>query len=127
MWGCSSVGRTNVLHTLGHRFESGHFQLHMKTLGIKDKNQRYRFKLIEKKHKILKSIIRDDSLPFLVRYNAYLRLSCFSKKCSKVKIKNRCILTNRSKGVLRDFKLSRLVFRKMALKGELVGIQKSSW
>ena len=40
---------------------------------------------------------------------------------------NRCFKTGRPRGVLRRFNLSRIVFREMALKGEIPGITKASW
>ena len=40
---------------------------------------------------------------------------------------NRCYVCGRSRAVYRDFKLCRLCFRSMALKGELPGVTKASW
>jgi small subunit ribosomal protein S14 len=40
---------------------------------------------------------------------------------------NRCNCCGRSKAVYRDFRLCRLCFRQLALKGELPGVIKSSW
>jgi small subunit ribosomal protein S14 len=46
---------------------------------------------------------------------------------SAVRIKNRCPLTGRSRGYLRAFGVSRIVFREMALQGKIPGVRKSSW
>ncbi|MBY0264438.1 MAG: 30S ribosomal protein S14, partial [Holosporales bacterium] len=40
---------------------------------------------------------------------------------------NRCLLTGRSRGVYRDFQLSRIAFRELALAGQLPGVIKASW
>ncbi len=49
-------------------------------------------------------------------------------KCSSpTRRRNRCSFTGRSRGFLRKFKLSRLCFRELALRGELPGVTKSSW
>jgi len=40
---------------------------------------------------------------------------------------NRCYVCGRSHAVYRDFKLCRLCFRNMALKGDLPGVTKASW
>lgn len=40
---------------------------------------------------------------------------------------NRCYVCGRSHAVYRDFKLCRLCFRSMALKGDLPGVTKASW
>ena len=49
------------------------------------------------------------------------------RNSSKVRLKNRCMFTGRARSYYRKFGVSRLVFREMALKGEIPGIKKSSW
>lgn len=49
------------------------------------------------------------------------------KNSSAVRLHNRCQLTGRPKGYMRQFGLCRLAFRKMALDGKIPGITKSSW
>jgi small subunit ribosomal protein S14 len=49
------------------------------------------------------------------------------KNSSMVRLKNRCMFTGRSRGYYRKFGVSRLIFREMALKGEIPGVKKSSW
>ena len=49
------------------------------------------------------------------------------RDASPVRMRNRCALTGRSRGYLRDFGLSRIAFREMALAGLIPGIRKSSW
>jgi len=46
---------------------------------------------------------------------------------SPVRLHNRCMLTGRPKGYLRDFGLSRLTLREMAHQCLLPGVTKSSW
>ena len=46
---------------------------------------------------------------------------------SAVRLKNRCMFTGRARSYYRKFGVSRLVFREMALKGEIPGVKKSSW
>jgi len=46
---------------------------------------------------------------------------------SPVRVRNRCALTGRSNGYIREFGLSRNVFRKLAHQGKIPGITKSSW
>ncbi|MBT3350005.1 MAG: type Z 30S ribosomal protein S14 [Nitrospinaceae bacterium] len=40
---------------------------------------------------------------------------------------NRCMRCGRPRGFLRRFKLCRICFRELALKGEIPGVTKSSW
>ena len=49
------------------------------------------------------------------------------KNSSAVRLRNRCKLTGRPRGYLRQFGISRIVFRDMALAGKIPGITKSSW
>ena len=49
------------------------------------------------------------------------------RNSSPIRLRNRCIMTGRPRGYFRKFGVSRLVFREMALKGEIPGLKKSSW
>ena len=45
----------------------------------------------------------------------------------KVRQRNRCEVCGRPRGFLREFKLCRICFRQLSLKGMIPGITKSSW
>ncbi len=49
------------------------------------------------------------------------------KNASPVRLHNRCSLTGRPKGYMRDFGLSRIQFREMASQGLIPGVKKASW
>lgn len=49
------------------------------------------------------------------------------KNSSPVRMHNRCQLTGRPRGYMRQFGISRVMFRDMAVKGLIPGITKSSW
>jgi len=49
------------------------------------------------------------------------------KNSSKVRLHNRCQLTGRPRGFMRQFGISRVTFREMALEGKIPGIKKASW
>lgn len=55
------------------------------------------------------------------------KLQKLPKNSSKIRLRNRCWLTGRSKGFYRDFGISRHVLREMAHECLLPGITKSSW
>ncbi|MBN1301298.1 MAG: 30S ribosomal protein S14 [Melioribacteraceae bacterium] len=57
----------------------------------------------------------------------YEALQSIPKNASPVRLRNRCLVSGRPRGYYRKFGISRLVFREMALKGEIPGIKKSSW
>jgi small subunit ribosomal protein S14 len=49
------------------------------------------------------------------------------KNSSKVRLHNRCQLTGRPRGYMRQFGVSRVTFRQMALNGLIPGVKKASW
>jgi small subunit ribosomal protein S14 len=57
----------------------------------------------------------------------YAALDKLPKNASPVRLKNRCQLTGRPKGYMRFFGISRIVFRDMALNGQIPGVKKASW
>jgi small subunit ribosomal protein S14 len=57
----------------------------------------------------------------------YEALDKLPKNSCPVRLHNRCQLTGRPKGYMRQFGISRVTFREMALKGLIPGITKASW
>jgi small subunit ribosomal protein S14 len=57
----------------------------------------------------------------------YAALDKLPKNSSPVRLKNRCQLTGRPKGYMRYFGISRIIFRDMALNGQIPGVKKASW
>ena len=57
----------------------------------------------------------------------YEALQALPKNASPVRLHNRCKLTGRPKGYMRQFGMSRIQFREMASKGLIPGVKKSSW
>ncbi len=55
------------------------------------------------------------------------KLSKLPKNSSSVRLHNRCSLTGRPKGYMRQFGISRITFREMASAGLIPGIKKASW
>lgn len=54
-------------------------------------------------------------------------LSLLPKNSSPVRLHNRCLLTGRPKGYIRQFGISRITFREMASNGLIPGVKKASW
>jgi small subunit ribosomal protein S14 len=57
----------------------------------------------------------------------YIALSRLPRNSNPIRLHNRCMLTGRPKGYMRQFGLSRITFREMASKGLIPGIKKASW
>jgi small subunit ribosomal protein S14 len=61
------------------------------------------------------------------RYSARLRLQQLPRNASPVRLRNRCALTGRPRGVFRKFGLGRNKLRDIAMRGEIPGVIKASW
>jgi len=57
----------------------------------------------------------------------YIGLQKLPRNSSPVRMRNRCKLTGRPKGYMRQFGISRINFREMALNGLIPGVRKASW
>ena len=57
----------------------------------------------------------------------YEALQEIPRNASPVRLHNRCSMTGRPKGYMRQFGISRIQFREMASKGLIPGVKKASW
>ena len=62
-----------------------------------------------------------------IDYEALTKLQKLPKNASRVRLHNRCSITGRPKGFMRQFGLSRIQFREMASQGLIPGVKKASW
>ncbi|MCC8115406.1 MAG: 30S ribosomal protein S14 [Bacteroidales bacterium] len=60
-------------------------------------------------------------------YEVYQKLQKLPKNASSVRKHNRCSITGRPKGYMRQFGISRIQFREMASQGLIPGVKKASW
>jgi len=90
-----------------------------------------RRKRMSEKHKSLRIELRkkvkSTTLSEDERFEAQRKLQSLPKNSCENRIRNRCLLTGRPRAVYRKFKLSRIAFRELALRGMIPGITKSSW
>ena len=68
-----------------------------------------------------------DKRKALLEAGDYEALQKLPKNSSPVRMHNRCKLTGRPKGYMRQFGISRVMFREMANKGLIPGVRKASW
>lgn len=57
----------------------------------------------------------------------YVGLQKLPRNSNPIRLRNRCMLTGRPRGYMRQFGISRITFREMASKGLIPGIKKASW
>jgi small subunit ribosomal protein S14 len=80
----------------------------------------------EELSKILKS--KDDTAEAMdAKWDAMMKLQKLPKNSAQCRKHNRCGLTGRPRGYMRQFGVSRVTFREMALDGLIPGVKKSSW
>ena len=79
------------------------------------------------KRKELKALVIDPKLDEKERWDAQLKLQQLPRNSSKVRLRLRCYLTGRPRGVYRKFGLGRNKLRELAMRGEIPGIKKASW
>lgn len=75
----------------------------------------------------LKKIVMDKNASPEERFQATLKLAELPRNSAKIRVRNRCKLTGRSRSYYRKFGLSRVELRNMASFGEIPGLVKSSW
>jgi len=93
------------------------------------KNNRRR-KMAEKgeaKRAELRAKIVDETLSDEERDEAMAKLQKMPRDTSRIRVRNRCEVTGRPRGVYRDFQLCRITFRELAHKGMIPGVTKASW
>ena len=60
-------------------------------------------------------------------YEAARKLQSIPRNANPIRLHNRCKITGRPKGYMRQFGLSRIQFREMASSGLIPGVKKASW
>ncbi len=101
----------------------------MAKISAIEKNKR-RARMVKKyaaRRAELKALAEDNSLPAEERFAARLKLAKLPRNSSPVRLRLRCDLTGRPRGVYRKFRLSRIALRDLALSGKIPGMVKSSW
>ncbi|PWM30285.1 MAG: 30S ribosomal protein S14 [Verrucomicrobia bacterium] len=90
------------------------------------KRQKLVAKFAAKKEQ-LKKILKDPATSDEDFFAAQRKLCKLPRNASKIRIRNRCSITGRSRGYVGKFGVSRITFRELALDGKLPGVTKSSW
>ncbi len=80
-----------------------------------------------KKRAELQAVIDDQSLSDADRFQARLKLQLLPRNSSPSRLRNRCQVTGRPRGVFRKFGLCRNKLREIAFRGEIPGLTKASW
>jgi len=75
----------------------------------------------------LQAVINDATASPEDRRAAQLKLQSLPRNSSPVRLRNRCALTGRPRGVFSKFGLARGKLRELMMRGEVPGVTKASW
>ena len=92
-----------------------------------DNTKRNLFKKYECNRYYLKTCASNLYIDNSIRWFLLIKLNNIPRNSSITRIRNRCVLTGRSRGIIRKFKISRLMFKELAGNGKLSGVQKLVW
>lgn len=77
---------------------------------------------------VYKAIVSDQSLPYSVRQQVQRLFETeVPRDSAAVRVRNRCALTGRGRGINSFYRVSRIMFRTLAAHGLLPGVHKHSW
>ena len=94
---------------------------------LRDKKRRKTVEKFKARRTQLLEVIYDSRASDEAKDEARAKLQKLPRDSSPVRLRNRCALTGRPRGVYRKFGLGRNKLRDLALKGEVPGVIKASW
>lgn len=93
----------------------------------RDKKRRETVKKFKAKRAALLETINNQKAPDEERDAARVKLQLLPRDASPVRLRNRCSITGRPRGVYRKFGLGRSKLRDFIMRGEVPGVIKASW
>jgi small subunit ribosomal protein S14 len=101
----------------------------MAKLALINRNEKRRetVKKYAAKRDALLTVVNDASRTDEERFEARLKFQALPRNSSPVRLRNRCKLTGRPRGVYRKFGLGRSKLRDFVMRGEVPGMTKASW
>ena len=101
----------------------------MAKLALINRNEKRKKLVVKfaKKRELLQAIVDDPKASEETRYAARLKIQELPRNSNKTRLRNRCALTGRPRGVYSKFGLGRNKLREIAMRGEIPGVTKASW
>jgi small subunit ribosomal protein S14 len=97
------------------------------SVKLRDLKRRQTVEKFKARRAALHEILYDSRASHEAKEEARAKLQKLPRDASPVRLRNRCALTGRPRGVYRKFGLGRNKLRDLALKGEVPGVIKASW
>jgi small subunit ribosomal protein S14 len=99
-----------------------------KKSSIENNNKRMRLaKRYAAKRAALKAVAANETLPVEERFQARVKLAELPRNSSPTRVRLRCEVSGRPRGVYRKLKISRIALRDLGSRGQIPGLVKSSW
>jgi small subunit ribosomal protein S14 len=99
-----------------------------KKSSIEKNNRRKRMvEAFAEKRADLKAMALDESLSLEERFEARIKLAKLPRNSAANRVRNRCEISGRPRGVYRKLKMSRIALREYGANGFIPGLVKSSW
>jgi len=101
----------------------------MAKLAVRLRNEK-RMRMVKKyraRREALLATIKDPHASEEAKQAARERLQRLPRDASPVRLRNRCLITGRGRGVFRKFGLGRNKLRELAMRGGVPGVIKASW
>ncbi|NP_001093268.1 28S ribosomal protein S14, mitochondrial [Bombyx mandarina] len=70
---------------------------------------------------------KNDILPVEIREIADKQINQFEWNATPMRINNRCVITSRPRGIVKEWRMSRIVWRHLADYNKLSGVQRAMW
>ena len=93
----------------------------------KNNKRKLMVKKFRSKRISLKKKIKDRNISMEERFKLQSKINELPRDGARIRVRNRCELTGRTRGVYRKFGLSRIKIRELSMAGSLPGVVKSSW
>ena len=93
----------------------------------RDQKRRALVKKFAKKREELEAILNNPKASEEVRFAARLKIQQLPRNAHPTRVRNRCALTGRPRGVFSKFGLGRNKLREYVMRGEVPGVVKASW
>ena len=94
---------------------------------LREKKRRNTVAKFKARRAALLDVINDARAADEDRDAARAKLQKLPRDASPVRLRNRCAMTGRPRGVYRKFGLGRIKLRELAMRGEVPGVIKASW
>ncbi|XP_063547518.1 small ribosomal subunit protein uS14m [Cydia strobilella] len=75
----------------------------------------------------INALRKNDVLPVEIREMADKEINKFELNSTPLRINNRCVITSRPRGIVKEWRMSRIVWRHLADYNKLSGVQRAMW